>query len=232
MTPQELAGAIDHTILKPDAPAQAIIQVCAEARKYRFASVCVQPCWVSVAQSELEDSGVLVCTVLGFPHGANAPEVKAFEAEDAIRRGAQELDMVLNIGAIKSELWRAVEADIAGVVNVASAGGATVKVILECALLTEPEKRRAAEVVAASGAAFVKTSTGFGPHGATPEDVALLREVVGTRCGVKAAGGIRDLPTALAMLQAGANRLGSSAGVSIVESLAHVEAETGEASRR
>ncbi len=219
MTKQELARRIDHTQLKPDAPEAAIRQCCAEAREHGFGAVCIQPCWVSLAEADLEDSGVRVGTVIGFPLGANAPAAKAFEAEEALRHGADELDMVLNISALKSGAWQAVEADIAGVVAVARVGGAEVKVILECAFLTEEEKRRAAGIVAASGADFVKTSTGFGPHGATIEDVRLLRAVVGDRCGVKAAGGIRDLPTALAMLEAGATRLGTSAGVAILAAL-------------
>ena len=215
-SPQALARRIDHTLLKPDAPERAIVQVCAEARAHGFVSVCIPPCWVSLAEAELEDSGVRVGTVVGFPLGFNATAVKAFEAEEVIRDGVDDLDMVINLSAVKSAAWPAVEADIADVVRVAQAGGAEVKVILECAYLTDAEKRRAAEIVAASGAAFVKTSTGFGPHGATVEDVRLLKSIVGDRCGVKAAGGIRDLATALAMLQAGATRLGTSAGVAIL----------------
>jgi deoxyribose-phosphate aldolase len=216
MTPLELAHYIDHTVLKPDAAEQAIQQLCVEARQHRFVSVCVQPCWVSLAAALLEDSGVLVCTVIGFPHGANTTVVKAFEAEEAIRQGAQELDMVINVGAVKSQQMQAVERDILSVVSVAHDVGAHVKVILECALLTLPEKRLVTEIVAGSGADFVKTSTGFGPHGATVEDVRLLREIAGERCGVKAAGGIRDLQTALAMIEAGADRLGTSASLAIV----------------
>jgi deoxyribose-phosphate aldolase len=219
MTSQELAQFIDHTQLKPDAPEHALRQCCAEARTHGFYAVCVQPCWVSLAAADLEDSGVRVGTVIGFPLGTNAPAVKAFEAEEALRHGADELDMVLNISALKTEAWNALATDIAGVVAVAEAGGAEVKVILECAYLTDAEKRQAAEIVADCGAAFVKTSTGFGPHGATVEDVRLLREVVGNRCGVKAAGGIRDLATALAMLEAGATRLGTSASLTILAAL-------------
>lgn len=218
-TRQELARVIDHTLLKPDAPEQAIRQLCAEAREHGFVSVCVLPCWASLAAADLEDSGVLVGTVIGFPLGANTPATKAFEAEEAIRQGAAELDMVLALSALKSGAWNAVEVDITGVVEVARAGGAEVKVIIECAYLNEAEKRQAAEIVAASGAAFVKTSTGFGPHGATVEDVRLLRSVVGERCGVKAAGGIRDLEAALAMLAAGADRLGTSAGLALLAAL-------------
>ena len=219
MTPQELAGLIDHTVLKPDAPESVIRQLCVEARRHQFASVCVQPCWTGVVAAELEDSGVLVCVVVGFPHGANASAVKAFEAEEAIRQGANELDMVINIGAVKSELLRIVEADIQGVVGIAHDAGASVKVIIECALLTEHEKRLITEIVAGSGADFVKTSTGFGPHGATLEDVRLLRLIADGRCRVKAAGGIRDLRTALAMVEAGADRLGTSAGLAILKEM-------------
>ena len=219
MNVQELARAIDHTVLKPDAPLAAIQQLCAEAREYKFASVCVQPCWVGLCAAELEDTGVLVCTVIGFPQGANATATKVFEAEEAIRQGANELDMVINIGAVKSQMWQAVENDIQSVVQVTHDAGASIKVIIECALLTDEEKRRVTEMVAASGAEFVKTSTGFSSSGATLEDVRLLRSIVGTRCGVKAAGGIRDLPTALAMLEAGANRLGTSASVAILKAL-------------
>jgi len=219
LTRQELARVIDHTLLKPDAPEPAIRQLCVEAREHGFISVCVPPCWVSLAAADLEDSGVRAGTVIGFPLGANTTATKAFEAEEAIRQGAAELDMVLALSALKSGAWHAVEADIAGVIAVARAGGAEVKVILECAYLTEAEKRQAAEIVAESGAAFVKTSTGFGPHGATVEDVRLLRSVVGERCGVKAAGGIRDLETARAMLAAGATRLGTSASLALLAAL-------------
>ncbi len=228
LSPLELARVIDHTLLKPDADERAILQICSEAKTHHFAAVCVQPCWVAVAESALEESGVAVCTVIGFPHGANLTATKVFEAGEAMRQGADELDMVINIGAVKSEAWRAVEKDIGEVVAAAQAGGALVKVILECALLTEAEKRRAAELVARSGAAFVKTSTGFGPHGATVEDVGLLCSVVGERCGIKAAGGIRDLPTALAMLEAGATRIGASSGLALLRA---AEAEAGDAIR-
>lgn len=219
MTPRELARLIDHTVLKPDAPEAAIRQLCAEARQHGFVSVCIQPCWVSVAAAELEDSGVLVCTVLGFPHGANASVVKAFEAEEAIRQGAAELDMVINVGAVKSGMMQAVERDIQGVVHIAHDAGASVKVIIECALLTDHEKRLTTEIVAGMGADFVKTSTGFGPRGATVEDVRLMRQIVGHRCGIKAAGGIRDLAALRAMVGAGADRIGTSAGIAILREL-------------
>ncbi|HLK55726.1 MAG TPA: deoxyribose-phosphate aldolase, partial [Chthonomonadaceae bacterium] len=216
-SPYELAQRIDHTLLKPDAPEAAVRKLCREARTHGFISVCILPCWVSVAQAELEESGVRVGTVIGFPLGANATAVKVIESEEAMRDGADELDMVLNVSAVKSAAWEAVEADIGAVVAAATAGGAEVKVILECAYLTEAEKRQAAQIVAGSGAAFVKTSTGFGPGGATLEDVRLLKEIAGGRCGVKAAGGIRDMPAALAMLDAGATRLGTSAGLAILQ---------------
>lgn len=220
ISPDTLAKLIDHTLLKPDASERAIVQLCSEALDHNFISVCVQPCWVWRAAQELEGSNVRVGAVIGFPHGANITPVKRFEAEQALAQGARELDMVINIGAVKSEYWSDVKADIAAVVEAGHAGNAEVKVILECAYLTEEEKRLLSSMVVNSGADFVKTSTGFGPHGATVEDVRLLRSAVaelGDRCGVKAAGGIRDLPTALAMLEAGATRLGTSAGIALVE---------------
>lgn len=219
LTPSELAAVIDHTLLKPEATEHAVVQLCLEAQKHRFASVCVQPCRVEIAYATLAGSGVPVCTVIGFPHGANLTATKVFEAGQAIRQGATELDMVIPVGAVKSEAWQVVEADIEAVVRTARQGGATVKVILECALLDDAEKRVLAEITAASGAAFVKTSTGYGPHGATVEDVRLLRTIVGARCGVKAAGGIRNLETAIAMLDAGASRLGTSAGIALLTAL-------------
>lgn len=218
-TALELAQCIDHTLLKPDAPESALVRLCAEAQEFGFISVCVQPCWARLATRQMEGSPVLVGTVVGFPHGANTISARTFEAKQALRDGAHELDMVVNIGAIKSGAWQTVTWDIEAVVREAQAAGAEVKVILECAYLTDEEKRAAAEIVADSGAGFVKTSTGFGPHGATIEDVRLLRETVGDRCGVKAAGGIRDLTSALAMLEAGANRLGTSAGIAILQAL-------------
>jgi deoxyribose-phosphate aldolase len=217
LDPQELARVIDHTLLKPDAANRDIARLCEEAWTYGFASVCVQPFWVQTAARALQGSGVPVGTVIGFPFGANTTAIKMYETKQAMKDGATELDMVLSLGAAKSGIWPAVQVDIEGVTASAHAGGAQVKVILECAYLTEEEKRQAAEIVADAGAAFVKTSTGFGPHGATIEDVRLLRSVVGERCGVKAAGGIRDLDSALALLEAGANRLGTSAGIAIIE---------------
>jgi deoxyribose-phosphate aldolase len=217
MVPSNLAGVIDHTLLRPDAGHDAVMRLCDEARTYGFHSVCVQPCWVDRAAERLHGSGVVVCTVIGFPHGANETSVKRFEAGSAAKRGARELDMVINIGAVKSGRWDQAAHDIREVVDAAGEGGAVVKVILECAYLADTEKRRIAQIAVDEGAALVKTSTGFGPHGATIADVRLLREIVGDRCGVKAAGGIRDLEAALAMLNAGASRLGVSAGVSIVQ---------------
>lgn len=219
LLPAELACMIDHTLLKPDASEASIVQLCVEAAENHFISVCVQPFWVETARRTLDTnsaSDILVCTVIGFPHGANVTLIKAEEALRAAKQCAKELDMVVNVGAIKSGQWSIVEEDIRAVVEAGKAESATVKVIIECALLTEAEKRQVTEIVATSGAAFVKTSTGYATHGATLEDVRLMREVVGTRCGVKAAGGIRDLTTALAMVEAGANRIGTSAGIAIL----------------
>ncbi|RME51766.1 MAG: deoxyribose-phosphate aldolase [Caldilineae bacterium] len=221
MTPELLAGMIDHTILKPDARAEQIRQLCAEARQYGFASVCINPTWVSLAAELLAGTGVKVCTVVGFPLGATLTEVKAHETQAVIAAGADEVDMVLNIGRLKDGEDQAVEEDIRGVVQAARQARpddpVIVKVILETALLTDAEKRRACRLAQAAGADFVKTSTGFSGGGATPEDVALMRQVVGDSMGVKAAGGVRTAEDALAMIAAGANRIGASAGVAIVE---------------
>jgi deoxyribose-phosphate aldolase len=211
-----LARMIDHTLLKPQATEEQIRQLCAEARAHQFASVCVNPTWVALCARLLKDSPVAVCTVIGFPLGANTPDVKAFEAERCIGLGATELDMVINIGALKSGDDQAVEDDIAAVVRVAHSRAATVKVIIECAYLSDAEKARACTLAAVAGADFVKTSTGFGPGGATVEDVALMRQAVGPELGVKAAGGIKTAADARAMIAAGANRLGASAGAQIV----------------
>ncbi len=227
MTPRELAAKIDHTLLKPEADERAVVKLCAEAAIHGFATVCVHPCWVSLAAAELKGSGVLVGTVVGFPFGAQTTFSKGFEAKEAILRGALELDMVINVGMVKSGsqlFWDIVLQDMKAVVAEASAGGAGVKVILECCYLTEEEKRTSAEIVVEAGAQYVKTSTGFGPSGATVEDVHTLSEVVGGRCKVKAAGGIRDLNTTLAMLEAGASRIGTSAGISILEEAAQMGA--------
>ncbi len=208
---------IDHTLLKPDASQDQIAQLCYEARTYHFASVCVNPTHVKLAAQLLKDSGVDVCTVVGFPLGATPSTVKAYETQQAIRDGATEIDMVINIGALKSQDYKAVHEDIGAVVRTAHAGGAIVKVIIEAAFLTDEEKVIASQFSKAAGADFVKTSTGFGPGGATVADVALMRQVVGSGLGVKAAGGVRNYADAQAMIEAGATRIGASAGIAIVK---------------
>jgi deoxyribose-phosphate aldolase len=213
--PPGLAAMIDHTLLKPDAPRADVERLCHEARANRFASVCVQPWWVGLCADLLADSGVKVCTVIGFPHGMNRPETKAFEARRAVLDGATELDMVVNIGALKSKDFGTVERDIAGVVE-AGHPRAAVKVILENVYLTDEEKAEGCALAKAAGADYVKTSTGFAGGGATVEDVELMRRVVGPEMGVKAAGGIRDAATARRMIEAGATRLGASASIEIV----------------
>jgi deoxyribose-phosphate aldolase len=218
----DVAPLIDHTLLKPDASQDQIAQLCYEARTYHFASVCVNPAHVKLAAQLLKGSSVPVCTVVGFPLGATPGTVKAFETQQAIREGAREIDMVINIGALKSEDYRTVYEDIASVVRAAHAADAIVKVIIEAALLNDDEKVIACQLSKAAGADFVKTSTGFGPGGATVADVALMRRVVGPNIGVKAAGGVKDLADAQAMIAAGATRIGASAGVRIVkESMRH-----------
>ncbi|MGQ9600372.1 MAG: deoxyribose-phosphate aldolase [Anaerolineae bacterium] len=213
----EIARMIDHTLLKPDATQDQIAQLCYEARKYGFAAVCVNPTWVKLCSQLLKGSPVRVCTVVGFPLGATPTEVKAYEAQQAIDDGATEVDMVINIGALKSKDYALVERDIATVARTCHAGGAILKVILETALLTDEEKVIACQLAKAAGADFVKTSTGFGPGGATVRDVELMRQVVGAEMGVKAAGGIRSYQDAQAMIAAGATRIGASAGVQIVQ---------------
>jgi deoxyribose-phosphate aldolase len=215
--PREIARLIDHTLLKPDATRAQIEALCAEAREHGFATVCVNPAWVPLCASLLAGSETRVCTVAGFPLGATLPEVKAFEAARAIAQGACEVDMVINVGALKSGDYRAVERDIAGVVDACRRGGAVSKVIIEAALLSDDEKVKACVIARAACADFVKTSTGFGPGGATAADVALMRRVVGPEMGVKAAGGVRDLKSAQAMIEAGADRIGASVGVKIVQ---------------
>ncbi|MGH9392231.1 MAG: deoxyribose-phosphate aldolase [Vicinamibacteria bacterium] len=212
-----LAALIDHTLLKPEATEEQIRKLCSEAAEFRFATVCIQPTWVRLAAGLLSGTGVAVCTVAGFPLGANTADVKAYEARRAVFDGAAEVDMVINIGALKSRDYRTVEEDVRGVVRACHDSGALTKVILETALLTREEKIKASTLAAAAGADFVKTSTGFGPGGATVEDVALMREVVGESIGVKAAGGVRDRATAEEMVKAGANRIGASAGIRIVQ---------------
>lgn len=215
---KDLAAYIDHTILKPEATEKDIINICNEALEYGFASVCVNPCYVKLAYSMLKDSPVKVCTVIGFPLGASTSAVKAFEAEEAIKNGAQEIDMVLNIGALKNGDYKYVADDIAAVAGVCK-GKALLKVIIETCLLEEHEKVEACKAAKLAGADYVKTSTGFSKAGAKEEDVALMRKVVGDQMGVKASGGIRDLDTALAMIRAGATRIGASASVNIMKEL-------------
>ncbi len=212
----DLAGMIDHTLLKPDANQAEIAQLCYEAKTYHFASVCINPAHVKLAAQLLKDSNVKVCTVVGFPLGATPGVVKAYETQQAIRDGATEIDMVINIGALKSQDYPLVLEDIAAVVRAAHAGNALVKVIIEAALLTDEEKVIASQLARTAGADFVKTSTGFGPGGATAADVALMRRVVGPDLGVKAAGGVRTYADAQAMITAGATRIGASAGIKIV----------------
>ncbi|MGE5508660.1 MAG: deoxyribose-phosphate aldolase [Chitinophagales bacterium] len=211
---QALAKLIDHTLLKPDAAPEAIAKLCGEAKTHGFASVCVNPCNVARAADLLRGSAVKVCTVIGFPLGASTHLTKAFEVRDAIANGADELDMVLNVGALKAQEYQVVQRDIEAVVDAAQ--GRIVKVILETGLLTDREKIKACELAKAAGASFVKTSTGFGPGGATVEDVQLMRKTVGPELGVKASGGVRDRETALRMVAAGATRIGTSSGVAIV----------------
>jgi deoxyribose-phosphate aldolase len=212
-----MAHMIDHTLLKPDATQDEIAQLCYEARKYGFASVCVNPANVELCAQLLKGSGIPVCTVVGFPLGATSTETKVFEAQQAIREGATEVDMVINVGALKSRDYELVERDIASVARACHAGHAILKVIIEAALLTDEEKVVASQLTKVAGADFVKTSTGFGPGGATLEDVALMRRVVGPTIGVKAAGGIRSYEEAQKMIAAGASRIGASASVKIMQ---------------
>lgn len=213
----EVAKYIDHTLLKPDASQDQIAQLCYEARKYGFAAVCVNPTNVKLAAQLLKGSSVHVCTVVGFPLGATPPEVKAYEAQKAIDDGATEVDMVINVGALKSKDYALVERDIATVARTSHAGGAILKVIIEAALLSDEEKVIACQLAKTAGAEYVKTSTGFGPGGATVHDVDLMRHAVGPEMGVKAAGGIKSYEDAQAMIAAGATRIGASAGVKILQ---------------
>ena len=212
--PSALAPLIDHTILKPEATREEIVKHCDEARKYRFASVCVNTTWVGVCKAMLAGTDVMVCAVVGFPLGAMAPGAKAYEAREAVRAGAKEIDMVINIGALKSKDYETVFEDICRVVK--SSAPAGVKVILETSALTQEEKIIGCTLSKLAGAAFVKTSTGFGKGGATVEDVALMRSLVGGDIGVKASGGVRTAEDVVKMAQAGANRIGASASVAIV----------------
>ncbi|HSM15509.1 MAG TPA: deoxyribose-phosphate aldolase [Gemmatimonadales bacterium] len=216
-TDGSLSHMIDHTLLKPGATQDEIAQLCYEARKWGFASVCVNPSYVKLCADLLKGSDVLVCTVVGFPLGATSTESKVFETQKAIRDGATEVDMVINVGALRSRDYELVERDVASVARACHAGGAILKVIIEAALLDDEEKVAACQLAKVAGADFVKTSTGFGPGGATAEDVALMRRVVGPTIGVKAAGGIRSLADAQRMIAAGASRIGASASVKILQ---------------
>ncbi|HEX3014122.1 MAG TPA: deoxyribose-phosphate aldolase [Methanobacterium sp.] len=215
--PEKIAKIIDHTNLKADATVEDIEKLCNEAKKYGFASVCVNPANVKLCTDFLRESDVNVCTVISFPLGANTSKMKFFETRDAIEFGATEVDMVMNIGALKSGLEEAVKADIKGVI--AAAEGNIVKVIIETALLTEKEKIRACNIVKDSGANFIKTSTGFGHPGATVEDVALIKKTVGLNVDIKASGGIDHIKTVFDMVKAGATRIGTSSSVKIMEEL-------------
>lgn len=214
MTRAELAARIDHTLLKATATASQVEELCSEAVRYGFASVCVNPRHVAAAAKALSGQKPLVCTVIGFPLGANDGEIKAEEARLAVKRGAREIDMVIDLGSAKAGDWKAVESDIRAVVK--ASGKAIVKVIIECCYLSDAEKARACEAARAAGARFVKTSTGFGPSGASLEDVKLMKQAAGPGMLVKAAGGIRTTKDALSMIAAGADRIGSSCGVEIV----------------
>ncbi|WP_316572473.1 deoxyribose-phosphate aldolase [Neobacillus sp. YIM B06451] len=214
---KQIAGMIDHTLLKANATKAEIIKLAEEAREYKFASVCVNPTWVKTAAEVLADTPeVKVCTVIGFPLGANTPETKAFETKNAIENGASEVDMVINIGALKDGDVDLVERDIRAVVEAAK-GKALTKVIIETALLTDEEKEKACELAVKAGADFVKTSTGFSTGGASEADIRLMRTAVGPEIGVKASGGIRSREDALKMVDAGATRIGASSGVAIVK---------------
>lgn len=211
----ELNKLIDHTILKPETVQAQVETICEEALAYDFASVCINPTWVNLTSKLLAGSNVKVCTVIGFPLGANTPEVKAFETKNAIANGAQEIDMVINIGAAKQGDWDLVERDIRAVVE--AANGTLVKVIIETCLLTDEEKVKACLASVAAGADYVKTSTGFSTGGATVEDVQLMRETVGPDIGVKASGGVRSYEDMEAMVAAGATRIGTSSGVLLMQ---------------
>lgn len=212
-----IASAIDHTILKADSTKLQVLEYCKQAREKQFASVCVNPVNVALAASELKNSAVKVCTVIGFPLGANKSDVKAFEASTAVKDGAEEIDMVLNIGTLKDKNYEYIEEEIKNVVK--ASGGAIVKVIIETCYLSEEEKIIACKLAMKAGAKFVKTSTGYGTNGATVDDVMLMRKTVGNEMGIKASGGIRTSKDALEMLSAGADRIGTSSGVSIIEDL-------------
>lgn len=213
---EKIAKYIDHTLLKPEATAAEIKELCDEAREYDFKTVCVNPTWVDYSIQLLEGTDVGVTTVIGFPLGANTPEIKAAEAKQAVEKGAADVDMVINIGALKSEDYDAVSDDIQAVVDAVN-GKAIVKVIIETSLLTKTEKIRACELAKEAGADYVKTSTGFSTGGATLDDVKLMRATVGPKMGVKASGGVRSYEDAMEMVDAGATRIGASSGIAIVE---------------
>jgi deoxyribose-phosphate aldolase len=225
-TPASLAAVLEHTLLKPETTRDQVLALCRETAEHHFACAMVNPTWVPLATSVLAGTGIPVGVVIGFPLGANLSTTKRDEAREMVKLGAGELDMVLNIGMLKSGLYDQTEADIRSVVEVGRAAGAVVKVILETCLLSMPEKLRAAEMVINGGAHYLKTSTGFSAGGATAADVALLRGIAGDSCGVKASGGIRTLTDARAMLEAGASRIGASASVRIVEELESALAAT------
>src|SRR4026209_1961085 len=216
-TARDWASLIDHTLLKPEATDEDIKKLCEEAARYRFASVCVNPTWVRAAACNLQGTGVPVCTVIGFPLGATMPDVKAYEARRSIFDGAREVDMVINVGALRSGDDCLVEHDIHSVVQVAHESGVTCKVIIETALLTDDEKVRACIAAKNAGADFVKTSTGFSKGGATVHDIALMRRTVGSALGVKASGGVKSMADARAMVEAGATRIGARVGVKIAQ---------------
>ena len=222
MTKNKLAKMIDHTILKPFATQEDITKLCNEAREYGFASVCINPFFVPLAANLLNDSDVLVCTVIGFPLGSTSTTVKAFEAQEAVKNGALEVDMVINIGALKERREDVVFQDVLAVVEAAKGANpeAVTKVIIETCYLSDEEKVLACQLAKKAGAHFVKTSTGFGSGGATTQDISLMRQTVGPAMGVKASGGIKNLQQVLNMIEAGATRIGASAGVDIVKELA------------
>jgi deoxyribose-phosphate aldolase len=218
MVTTNIASMIDHTLLKADATKEQIEKLCQEAREHQFFSVCVNPVWVKTSKELLSGSGVKVCTVIGFPLGATTSETKAFETKNAIDNGAEEVDMVINIGALKDKNYQLVENDIRAVVDAAK-GKALTKVIIETSLLTKEEKVRACELAVKAGADFVKTSTGFSTGGATIEDIAIMRQTVGPKMGVKASGGVRNTEDAQKMIEAGATRIGASSGIAILKGL-------------
>lgn len=211
----KIANMIDHTVLKAVTTKEDVKKICSEAKEYGFFSVCINPTQIEFAKNELKGSNVAVCTVIGFPLGANTSEVKAFETKDAIAKGADEVDMVINIGALKDKNYELVEKDIKAVVDAANKE-ALVKVIIETCYLTDEEKKKACELAVKAGTDFVKTSTGFGTGGSTPADIKLMREAVGQNIGVKASGGVRNEKDAIAIVEAGASRIGASASIAIV----------------